>query len=514
MPTSTRFCAPQKRQTPATPSLDRRSFLKVAGLAGGGLVLAFYLGDKSIALAADAEAAKVFAPNAFLRISPDGSDRHLLQGSGNRPGHQDGVSDDHRRRARCRLVAGAKSSRPPSIRRVYGRQSAGGSRSIPMSWDQLRRAGALARARCWSRRPPSEWNVPEAEITTANSVVTHQASNRSLSYGELANKAAALPVPDEKSLKLKDRKDFKLLGTRVSGVDNLQIVTGQPLFGIDQVVPGMQYAVFEKCPAVGGKVRSANLDEIRKLPGVTNAFVVEGTGKPTEVMPGVAIIANSTWAAISARSASSRSNGTNRRRRKTAGARPSPRRRSSPDRPARKRSRTSAISTRPLATARQSRASTPIRSFRTLRWNRRTARRGIAMARWNSGRRRRHRTAHCELVAGMLGIAPEKVTIHQIRAGGGFGRRLMNDYMCEAAQISKQAGVPVKLQWTREDDMQHDFYRVGGFHSFKGAVDKSRQADGVARSLHHLHHRWPAPGQRRRYRTGGISRRCWCRTSG
>ena len=104
--------------------------------------------------------------------------------------------------------------------------------------------------------------------------------------------------------KLKERKDYKLLGKRVTGVDNRQVVTGQPLFGIDQVVPGMQYAVFEKCPAVGGKVGEANLEEIKKLPGVTNAFVVEGTGKPTEVMPGVAILADSTWAAIAARASS------------------------------------------------------------------------------------------------------------------------------------------------------------------------------------------------------------------
>ena len=183
---------------------------------------------------------------------------------------------------------------------VYGRQFAGGSRSIPTNWEVLRRAGATARAMLVSAAA-KEWGVAEAECTTQASTVIHKASNRKLGYGELATKAAALPVPDEKSLKLKDRKDFKLLGKRVTGVDNRLVVTGQPLFGIDQVVPGMQYAVFEKCPAVGGKVGEANLEEIKKLPGVTNAFIVAGTGKPTEVMPGVAILATSTWAAMSAR---------------------------------------------------------------------------------------------------------------------------------------------------------------------------------------------------------------------
>ena len=128
-----------------------------------------------------------------------------------------------------------------------------------------------------------------------------------------------MPVPDEKSLQLKARKDYRLLGTRVTGVDNHRLVTGQPLFGIDQVVPGMHYAVFEKCPATGGKVRSANLDEIRKLPGVTNAFVVEGTGKPTEVMSGCGDLATSTYAAISAKRKLKVELGRKSARRKTAG---------------------------------------------------------------------------------------------------------------------------------------------------------------------------------------------------
>ena len=122
-----------------------------------------------------------------------------------------------------------------------------------------------------------------------------------MSYGQLATKAAAMPVPDPQQLKLKDRKDWKIMGTRVTGVDNVELVTGKPLFGVDVQLPNMKVAVFEKCPAVGGKVASANLDEIRKLPGVVDAFVVEGTGVPTEVMPGVAIVANNTWSAFSAK---------------------------------------------------------------------------------------------------------------------------------------------------------------------------------------------------------------------
>ena len=265
-------------------------------------MLAFYLGDNGVAMANTDEGAAAFAPNAFLRITPE--DTIIIFAKGPEIGQ--GVKTSfpmiiaEELDADWSKVHVEQAAVNPT---VFGRQSAGGSRSIPMAWDQLRRAGATGRAMLVAAAA-KEWGVPEAECTTENNVVTHKASKRQvLSYGDLSTKAAALPVPDAKTLKLKDRKDFRLLGKRIGGVDNLQVVTGQSLFGIDQVIPDMQYAVFEKCPAVGGKVKEANLEEIKKFPGVTNAFVVEGNGKPTEVMPGVAILANSTWAAFSAKRA-------------------------------------------------------------------------------------------------------------------------------------------------------------------------------------------------------------------
>ena len=457
-------------QIPSASSFNRRTFLKLTGMAGGALVLAFYIGDRATALAAATDTDKPFAPNAFLRISPDGSIVILSKG----PEIGQGIKTAFPMIVAEELDADwsrVKVEQAPVNPSVYGRQSAGGSRSIPTGWEQLRRAGAAGRAMLVAAAA-KEWGVAESECTTANSVVTHAGSGKHLTYGELATKAAALPAPDEKSLKLKDRKDFKLLGSRVGGVDNLSVVTGRPLFGIDQVVPNMQYAVFEKCPAVGGKVKSANLDEIKALSGVKNAFVVEGTGKPTEVMPGVAIIATSTWAAISAK-----------RKLKIEW-----------DESGASKDSWSKAVTEAGKLAKQPGAETlkTIGDFDQ----------GIAQAQAVEGFYTYPFVSHAplepqnttawfhdgeveiwsptqtadgalKLVAGVLAIAPEKVTIHQTRVGGGFGRRLMNDYMCEAAQISKQAGVPVKLQWTREDDMQHDFYRVGGFHCLKGGVDKA-----------------------------------------
>ncbi|HEY8539034.1 MAG TPA: molybdopterin cofactor-binding domain-containing protein, partial [Steroidobacteraceae bacterium] len=275
-------------------TLNRRDFIKVTGIAGAGLVLAFHVGSK-----AEAQAKKEFAPNAYVRIAPDNTITIMAKA----PEIGQGVKTSLPMIVAEELDADWEKVnvvQAPIDARLYGRQSAGGSRSIPTNWDTLRQAGAAARAMLVAAAA-KEWRVPESEITTSKSVVTHAASGKSATYGELALKAAALPVPDPKSLKLKDRKDYVLIGSRITGVDNHAIVTGQPLFGIDTVIPNMHYAAFEKCPAVGGKVKSANLDEIKQLPGVTDAFIVEGTGKPTEVMPGVAIIAKSTWAAFNAK---------------------------------------------------------------------------------------------------------------------------------------------------------------------------------------------------------------------
>ena len=451
--------------------LDRRSFIKLAGLAGGGFALAFHVGERSVARANSTEpASQAFAPNAYVRVAANGDivifNKNPEIGQGLKTAFPLIIAEEL-----DADWAHVQVEQAPINAALYGSQSAGGSRSIPSNWDTLRRAGASARAMLVAAAA-SKWSVPASECSTERSFVIHNASGRRLSYGDLASAAAAMPVPDEKSLQLKARKDYRLLGTRVTGVDNHRVVTGQPLFGIDQVVPGMQYAVFEKCPATGGKVASANLDEIRKLPGVTNAFIVAGTGKPTEVMPGVAILATSTYAAISAR----------RKLKVTwdeSGA--------SKDSWTKAIAQAQDLAKKPgaqvLHTAgdvdaafSSSKATVdalyqyPFVSHAPLEPQNCTASyRDGAVELWAPSQTPGNGLS---LVANVLGIAPEKVTVHQTRVGGGFGRRLMNDYMCEAAVISKQAGVPVKLQWTREDDMQHAFYRVGGFHSFKAAIDR------------------------------------------
>ncbi len=449
-----------------TPSVSRRGFLKLAGLSGGGLALAFYFSEQEVAHAQGT--ANNFAPNAFVQISGDGS--ILIYSKGPEIGQ--GIKTAFGLIIAEELDADwsrVRVEQAPINPAVYGRQGAGGSTSIPSNWDQLRQAGAVPRAMLVSAAA-REWGCSEADCQTRNSMVLCK-DGRSLSYGALASKAAALPVPDGKSLKLKERSQYQLFGKRYTGVDNHKLVTGQPLFGVDVTLPNMVYAAYEKCPAFGGKVLSANLDAIKKLPGVKDAFVVEGTGLATEVMPGVAIIATSTWAAFSAK-----------KQLQIVW-----------DESSASKDSWSGFVTQAQALAKQSGATTlrntgdvdaafagskkqieafysyPYASHATLEPQNCTAwYRDGGIEIWAPSQQADNSIG---LVAKLLGLSKEHITVHQTRVGGGFGRRLLNDYVAEAAVIAKRVNAPVKLTWTREDDMTHDLYRVGGFHSFKGAVD-------------------------------------------
>lgn len=448
--------------------LSRRQFLKVTGIAGGGLMLAFYMGDEQTAHA-NVDATAGFAPNGFVRIAPDGTVVIYAKN----PEIGQGVKTSLPMIVAEELDvdwAQVKVEQAAINPAVYGRQVAGGSRSIPMSWDPLRKAGATARAMLMSAAAQT-WNVPESELTTSAGTVVHSGSGRKLKYGELTTRAAGLPVPDAATLKLKDPKDYKLLGQRITGVDNHAIVTGEPLFGIDVQLPGMLYAAYERCPAVGGKVAKANLDDIKKLPGVRDAFVLEGTGRANEVRAGVAIVANSTWAALSAKrqlkidwdeSNASKDSWTAavakaKELGKTHG----------PD-----ALRTDGDIEKAFAGSAKTvdaLYSYPFIAHAPLEPQNCTAHfKDGAIEMWSPTQTPE---AALQSVAKVLGITPDKVKINQMRCGGGFGRRLINDFMCESAAIAQRVNAPVKLQWTREDDMQHDFYRVGGFHSFKGGVD-------------------------------------------
>jgi isoquinoline 1-oxidoreductase subunit beta len=455
---------------PATTELGRRGFLKLSTLGGAGLVLAFHL---PAGKAEAAETPKVL--NAFVRISPDNVVTVYSKG----PEIGQGIKTAFGLIIAEELDADWKTVVVEQARvnpKVYGYQGAGGSTSIPRGWDQLRQAGAGAKAMLIAAAA-KQWVVPASECTAQDSIVHHNASGKSATYGALSEAAAKMPVPDVATLKLKTRTEYRLLGKRYTGVDNLKVVTGQPLFGIDVQVPGMVYANYTKCPAVGGKVKSFNGDAVKKLPGVIDVFALEGTGKPVEVMPGVAIIANSTWAAFKAKNALKvewDESGASKDSSIAAAAKAKEIALKFPENPA--------VNIGNVDTAFAGAAHTaeafydysfvshsPLEPMNTTAW-------------WHDGVMEiwspsQQADRGLPMAAAMIGVPDDNVIIHQTRCGGGFGRRLMNDYMMEAAAIARQLKIPVKLQWKREDDFAHDFYRPGGFHQLKGAVDKAGKLD-------------------------------------
>jgi isoquinoline 1-oxidoreductase subunit beta len=472
--------------TPPPATMGRRSFLKLTTLAGSGLVLAFHL-DARPARAEDgtpgarppADKPDTATLNAFIRIAPDNTVTIYSKG----PEIGQGIKTAFGLIIAEELDADWKTVKVDQAAinpKVYGYQGAGGSTSIPRGWDQLRQAGAAARAMLIAAAA-AQWNVPATECTAASSVVTHTPSGRKLTYGALAKAAATQPVPDATKVPLKARADYKLLGKRYTGVDNVKVVTGQPLFGIDVSLPGMLYASYTKCPAVGGKVKSANLDEIKKLPGVVDAFVLEGTGNPAEVMPGVAIIAKSTWQAFKAKaalkvdwdeSAASKDSLTQ------AAAKAKELSTKMPTPANNVGDVDAAFASGKVVEAAYEYAMVSHQQMEpqnsTGWWH------DGVMEVWSPSQQADRGLA--QLIA-MLKLPEDKVIVHQTRAGGGFGRRLTNDYMCEAAAIAMKVNAPVKLQWKREDDFAHDFFRVGGYHYLKGAVDKSGKFSAIQNHL-------------------------------
>jgi isoquinoline 1-oxidoreductase subunit beta len=452
-----------------TTRVSRRDFLRVTALAGGGMLLATRVEYASALEALGASPDAAFTPNAFIRITPDGVVTIIAKN----PEVGQGVKTMLPMLIAEELDvdwASVRVEQAPLDTEKYDDQTVGGSSATPTNWLPLRRVGAAARAMLVTAAARS-WGVPESECETASGVVHHRTSGRRLAYGALVARASAVPAPALDAVRLKEPARFKIVGTRVRGVDNHAIVTGRPLYGIDVSVPGMHYATFEKCPVFGGKVVAANLDEVRARSGVRAAFVVEGGDALDGLLGGVAIVADSWWAAKTAReklrvewnddATVEQSSAAFARRAAELGTQA----------PARSLRRDGDVDAALRGAAHVLRAeySYPFIAHAPLEPQNCTARfDGGKLEIWaptqfpGTGR---------ELVAKTLDIPESDITVHVTRSGGGFGRRIMNDYMVEAAWIAKTAGVPVKLLWTREDDIRHDFYRPAGFHFLQGGVD-------------------------------------------
>ncbi|HLJ20883.1 MAG TPA: molybdopterin cofactor-binding domain-containing protein [Stellaceae bacterium] len=453
---------------PARGATSRRGFLKASALAGGGLLLHAMLPSVARAAAATAgnEAASL---NAYVRIASDG----LVTIVAKNPEIGQGVKT-----MLPMLIAEELDADWNKVRieqagldaEKFGQQFAGGSMATPLNWEPLRRVGAAGRQMLVAAAADT-WGVEAADCRTAAGMVYHDKSGRSAGYGELAARAATLTAPALESVTLKDPRDFKIVGRAMRSVDNPAVVTGKPLFGIDVTVPGMLYAVFQKCPVFGGKLLHANTEAVKALPGVRDAFEVRGGTAANGLVDGVAIVADSWWTASKAREklevawdespgATQSSDSYAARAAELAKQAPARTLRSDGD---------AASMFASAARVVEAAYSYPFLPHMTLEPQNCTAviRDGKAEL-WaptqNPG-------PGAKIVAKTLGIAESDVTVHMTRCGGGFGRRLLSDFMAEAAYIAKTVNAPVKLLWSRQDDMQHDFYRPAGFHFFKGGLD-------------------------------------------
>jgi isoquinoline 1-oxidoreductase beta subunit len=455
-----------------TPSPSRRSLLKTGAVAGGGFFISWGLG-------ASGAAAKTASPmelSAYVRIAADG----VITIVGKNPECGQGIKTmlpmviaEELEADWSKVTIEQAMSEPAK----YGAQVAGGSTATPTNYEPLRRVGAAGKQMLIEAAAVT-WKVPPGECVAAQSVVTHTPTGRKLGYGVLAEKAAGIPAPDVKTVALKDPKDFRIVGQSVRGFDSPKIVRGEPIFGIDTVRPGMLYAVFVKCPVYGGKVKSAKLDAVLACPGVKKAFVVAGNNEFNGLASGVAIVADSWWRAKKARDKlevewdEGPVAGRSSAQFAETAARVGP---GLGQKVIRKDGDADAALGK-AAKVIEAAYSYPFLSHSNLEPQNCTAEvRDGKVEIWaptqnpQPGR---------DIVAKLLGVPPADIQIHMMRCGGGFGRRLMNDYMAEAAWIARETGAPVKLVWPREDDIAHDFYRPGGFHHLKAGLDDKGRIAG------------------------------------
>jgi isoquinoline 1-oxidoreductase beta subunit len=471
----------------SSTQFTRRDFLKTGAAGSACLVVGFYLPG----IAPAAAVGKTFAPNAFIEIDPNGEIRLWVARSEMGQGPRTSMT---------MILAEELDADWSHIKIMqadfdpkYGDQTTGGSQSVRSSWDPLRKAGATARDMLVTAASQT-WNVPKSECTTHDSAVIHTKSHRRLTYAALAVNASGLPVP--KDVPLKDPKDYRIVGTKKERVDGSFIVIGEAHYGIDTKLPGMLYAVVSRPPTFGGRVKGFDPAGAQKVEGVRHVVEVPAVEMPPlfgeeraansghqhYLWGGVAVVADSTYQAIAGRreltvewQPGAGAEESSEKHRATCaelvkGSGKELRKIGDPEAALRGAAKTVEaeyelpyVAHTPMEPPN---CTASMRDGKCEVWAPTQNAPGMAAA-----------------LASALNIPQSAITIHITLLGGGFGRRLNIDYGVEAALIARAAGVPVKVTWTREDDVRHDYYRPMSHHRLRAGLDAQNR---VTSWLHHV----------------------------
>lgn len=475
--------------------LNRRSWLKASAAIGGGLLL-----ELSLPQPANAEEGGTLVRskelNAYVQIDQDG--KVTIYSA--TPEMGQGIKT-----SLPMIIAEEMGARWEDVRvlaapldQKFGMQGAGGSTSIARNFEAMRQMGASAREMLIGAAALS-MEVDREGLTAQNSQVVHT-SGAMRTFGQLARLAAEQPVPDPELLSYKDPRSYTIIGTSVGGIDNLVIATGKSEYGIDVDVPGMKYASYTRCPRAGGKAVSFNRRQIKRLPGVVDAFIVEPDDRSGDasmsflqgmavLRGGVAIVGDDTWSVMNAKSKlnvkwdETDASADDWEEMKTR-ARDIAKAGSAGDDVEIRRDNSE------VDAALANKDNKVLESFYQFPYVAHVCMEPLnCTADYRKGRGGAADSLELwlgsqfpgqvkEIAKNLFDIAPENVKVNPLRMGGGFGRRAIHDFAAEAMVISKQAGAPVKLTWTRTDDIHNDFFRAGGFENMKAAINSEGKLAG------------------------------------
>ncbi len=453
----------------ATASVvNRRDFLKAGASASAALVIGFYLPSSTFADTAEDQEKKPVNPfNAWVRITPDNQVTLILGKSEMGQGVMTSLPMILAEEL-CVDWKQVRIEQAPTNPAIYD-HGTGGSGSIAGSWVPLRRVGAAAREMLVTVAA-QHWNVNRDTCKPQNGGVLHGARKQFLTYGQLVEDAAKLPVPDLKTVPLKNSDDFTIVGHDHNRFEARAKSTGAAKFGIDSRPPGMLYAVIARCPVFGGTVAKFDATKTKAVPGVRDVVSIEPVGPGAFSAGGVAVLADNSWAAIQGRKVlditwdegpnATESSESLRQHFIENATKPGKVVRNDGDADAALASalkKVEAVYELPFAAHA---CMEPMNCTVHIRPDGAEAWVPTQGPQWAQ-----------DVIAGVSKLPHESVVVHTTLMGGGFGRRYHADFVMEAAQVAKATGKPVMVLWTREDDMQHDFYRPASYHHMQGAVD-------------------------------------------